>query len=132
MEALDGLTDQVLFVFVSRKLAFIANRKNLSQHIVILDWSQDGNKNEPAIVELLNDAWRAYIESQGAQISHLHYNCAMIFRFTFCLLPICMFEFVFSVFLYMYPVLIYGLCLSYLSADVYMYNKPIYFCLPSK
>lgn len=48
-----------------QKLAFIANRKNLSQHIVLLDWSRDGNKNEPAIVELLNDAWRAYIESQG-------------------------------------------------------------------
>ena len=108
MVALDGLTDQVLFVFVSRKLAFIANRKNLSQHIVILDWSQDGNKNEPAIVELLNYAWRAYIESQGEQISQLHYNCAMIFRFTCCLLHICMYEFVFSVFLCMYPVLTYG------------------------
>lgn len=48
-----------------QKLAFIANRKNLSQHIVLLDWSRDDNKNEPAIVELLNDAWRAYIEPQG-------------------------------------------------------------------
>ncbi|XP_027072146.2 nuclear pore complex protein NUP214 [Coffea arabica] len=62
-----GATGPNLFVSYldHQKLAFIANRKNLSQHIVILDWSQDGNKNEPAIVELLNDAWRAYIESQG-------------------------------------------------------------------
>ncbi|KAL3529808.1 hypothetical protein ACH5RR_009130, partial [Cinchona calisaya] len=46
------------------ELAFIANRKNLSQHVVLLGWSLDDEKNEAAIIELSNDVWCAHIESQ--------------------------------------------------------------------
>ncbi|KAI3461921.1 hypothetical protein Pfo_018584 [Paulownia fortunei] len=45
-------------------LAFIANR-NLSQHVGLFCWSRDSGKNEAAMVEILNDAWTLYIDSQG-------------------------------------------------------------------
>ncbi|KAL2540818.1 Nuclear pore complex protein [Abeliophyllum distichum] len=46
-------------------LAFIANRKNLSQHVVLLCWSLDHGKNEAAMIEILNDTWIPHIECQG-------------------------------------------------------------------
>ncbi|XP_073144106.1 nuclear pore complex protein NUP214 [Henckelia pumila] len=45
-------------------LAFIANR-NLSRQIGLLCWSLDSGKNEAAVIEILNDAWILYIDSQG-------------------------------------------------------------------
>lgn len=46
-------------------LAFIANRKNLSQHVVLFRWSLDYGKNEAALIDILNDAWIPHIECQG-------------------------------------------------------------------
>ncbi|CAI9768668.1 unnamed protein product [Fraxinus pennsylvanica] len=46
-------------------LAFIANRKNLSQHVVLFCWSLDYGKNEAALIDILNDAWIPHIECQG-------------------------------------------------------------------
>ncbi|KAK4408611.1 Nuclear pore complex protein [Sesamum angolense] len=45
-------------------LAIIANR-NLSQHVGLFCWSLDSGKNEAAVVEILNDAWNLYIDSQA-------------------------------------------------------------------
>ncbi|KAK4441074.1 Nuclear pore complex protein [Sesamum alatum] len=45
-------------------LAFIANR-NLSQHVGLFYWSADSGKNEAAVIEILNDAWNLYIDSQA-------------------------------------------------------------------
>ncbi|XP_073276104.1 nuclear pore complex protein NUP214-like isoform X1 [Primulina huaijiensis] len=45
-------------------LAFIANR-NLSRQVGLLCWSLDSRKNEAAVIEILNDAWILYIDSQG-------------------------------------------------------------------
>ncbi|KAI5667149.1 hypothetical protein M9H77_17002 [Catharanthus roseus] len=50
----------------NQELAFIANRKNFSQHVVLLGWSLEDKKNEASIIEISNDAWCAHIESQGA------------------------------------------------------------------
>ncbi|XP_020552303.1 nuclear pore complex protein NUP214 isoform X2 [Sesamum indicum] len=44
-------------------LAFIANR-NLSQHVGLFCWSLDSGKNEAAVIEILNDAWNLYIDTQ--------------------------------------------------------------------
>ncbi|KZV55059.1 hypothetical protein F511_13848 [Dorcoceras hygrometricum] len=44
-------------------LAFIANR-NLSRQVGLLCWSLDSGKNEAAVIEILNDAWILYIDSQ--------------------------------------------------------------------
>ncbi|XP_022884649.1 nuclear pore complex protein NUP214 isoform X2 [Olea europaea var. sylvestris] len=46
-------------------LAFIANRKNLSQHVVLFCWSLDHGKSEVALIDILNDAWIPHIECQG-------------------------------------------------------------------
>ncbi|KAL2557114.1 Nuclear pore complex protein [Forsythia ovata] len=46
-------------------LAFIANRKNLSQHVLLFCWSLDHGKNEAAMIEILNDTWIPHIECQG-------------------------------------------------------------------
>lgn len=45
-------------------LAFIANR-NLSRQVGLLCWSLDSGKNEAAVIEILNDAWILYVDSQG-------------------------------------------------------------------
>ncbi|KAG8371782.1 hypothetical protein BUALT_Bualt13G0124000 [Buddleja alternifolia] len=45
-------------------LAFVATR-NLSQHVGLFSWSPDSGKNEASMVEILNDAWTLYIDSQG-------------------------------------------------------------------
>ncbi|KAL0436775.1 UNVERIFIED_CONTAM: Nuclear pore complex protein [Sesamum radiatum] len=45
-------------------LAFIANR-NLSQRVGLFCWSLDSGKNEAAVIEILNDAWNLYIDSQA-------------------------------------------------------------------
>lgn len=47
-----------------QEVAFIANRKNLSQHVVLLGWSLEDKKNEASVIEISNDAWCAHIESQ--------------------------------------------------------------------
>ncbi|XP_057781176.1 nuclear pore complex protein NUP214 [Salvia miltiorrhiza] len=44
-------------------LAFVANR-NLSQKVVLFCWPEDNGKNEAAMVEILDDAWNLYIDSQ--------------------------------------------------------------------
>lgn len=54
------------FLFYYSQLAFIANRKNVDQHIVLFDWSTD-DKKEAAMIEILNDAWTPRIDCQGDQ-----------------------------------------------------------------
>ncbi|GER50707.1 nuclear pore complex protein [Striga asiatica] len=44
-------------------LAFIANR-NLSRTVGLFCWLPDEGKNKVAVVEILNDAWNLYIDSQ--------------------------------------------------------------------
>ncbi|CAA0829036.1 Nuclear pore complex protein NUP214 [Striga hermonthica] len=44
-------------------LAFIANR-NLSRTVGLFCWLPDKGKNKAAVVEILNDAWNLYIDSQ--------------------------------------------------------------------
>lgn len=46
------------------ELAFVANRNNISQHVVLLHWSSNDKKKGASVVELANDAWYAHIESQ--------------------------------------------------------------------
>ncbi|KAJ8574010.1 hypothetical protein K7X08_010521 [Anisodus acutangulus] len=46
------------------QLAFVANRKNFDQHILLLGWSVGDEKNETAIIEILNDKWSPKIEAQ--------------------------------------------------------------------
>ncbi|XP_069149411.1 nuclear pore complex protein NUP214 isoform X3 [Solanum lycopersicum] len=45
------------------QLAFVANRKNLDQHILLFGWSVGDTKNEAAIIEILNDNWSPKIEA---------------------------------------------------------------------
>ncbi|XP_049369631.1 nuclear pore complex protein NUP214 isoform X1 [Solanum verrucosum] len=45
------------------QLAFVANRKNLDQHILLFGWSIGDTKNEAAIIEILNDNWSPKIEA---------------------------------------------------------------------
>ncbi|XP_047966903.1 nuclear pore complex protein NUP214 isoform X2 [Salvia hispanica] len=45
-------------------LAFVANR-NMSQKVVLFCWPEDNGKNEAATVEILDDAWNLYIDSQA-------------------------------------------------------------------
>ncbi|KAH6765370.1 hypothetical protein C2S52_000196 [Perilla frutescens var. hirtella] len=45
-------------------LAFVANR-NLSLQVQLFCWPQDSGKNEAARVEILDDSWTLYIDSQG-------------------------------------------------------------------
>lgn len=45
-------------------LAFVANR-NLSQKVALFCWPEDSGKNEAAMVEILDDVWNLYINSQG-------------------------------------------------------------------
>lgn len=47
-------------------LAFVAS-KNLSQKVALLCWPQDCGKNEAAMVEILDDVWNLYIDSQGGR-----------------------------------------------------------------
>ncbi|XP_051142716.1 nuclear pore complex protein NUP214 [Andrographis paniculata] len=44
-------------------LAFVATR-NLSCHVGLFHWSVDNGENELSMVEILNDAWNLYIDSQ--------------------------------------------------------------------
>ncbi|CAN4124342.1 unnamed protein product [Withania somnifera] len=46
------------------QLAFVANRKNLDQHILLFGWSVGETKNETAIIEILSDNWSPKIEAQ--------------------------------------------------------------------
>nr|GME14484.1 nuclear pore complex protein NUP214 [Ipomoea batatas]GME21289.1 nuclear pore complex protein NUP214 [Ipomoea batatas] len=45
-------------------LAFVANRKNLEQHILLFGWSVGEGTNEAAMIEILNDSWSPKIEAQ--------------------------------------------------------------------
>ncbi|KAH0700926.1 hypothetical protein KY284_015141 [Solanum tuberosum] len=45
------------------QLAFVANRKNMDQHILLFGWSVGDTKNEAAIIEILNDNWSPKIEA---------------------------------------------------------------------
>ncbi|KAL1565696.1 nuclear pore complex protein NUP214-like isoform X2 [Salvia divinorum] len=46
------------------RLAFVANR-NMSQKVMLFCWPEDNGKNEAATVEILDDAWNLYIDSQA-------------------------------------------------------------------
>ncbi|MCD7449766.1 hypothetical protein HAX54_001335, partial [Datura stramonium] len=48
------------------QLAFVANRKNLDQHILLFGWSVGDAKNEAALIEILNDNWSPKIEAQDS------------------------------------------------------------------
>ncbi|PHT54940.1 hypothetical protein CQW23_03426 [Capsicum baccatum] len=48
------------------QLAFVANRKNLDQHILLFGWSVGDTTNEAAIIEILNDSWSPKIEAQDS------------------------------------------------------------------
>nr|XP_018631093.1 nuclear pore complex protein NUP214 isoform X4 [Nicotiana tomentosiformis] len=48
------------------QLAFVANRKNLDQHILLFGWSVGDEKNEAATIEILNDNWSPKIEAQDS------------------------------------------------------------------
>ncbi|XP_055818482.1 nuclear pore complex protein NUP214 isoform X2 [Solanum dulcamara] len=48
------------------QLAFVANRRNLDQHILLFGWSVGDAKNEAAIIEILNDNWSPKIEAQDS------------------------------------------------------------------
>lgn len=54
-----------MFICGNSELAFLANRKNMDQHIVLLGWSKDDNK-EAVMIEILNDAWVPRIDFQGS------------------------------------------------------------------
>ncbi|KAL7614428.1 hypothetical protein Lser_V15G07327 [Lactuca serriola] len=45
------------------EIAFVANRKNTDQHIVLFGWSSDKN-NEAEMIEITNDAWIPTINLQ--------------------------------------------------------------------
>lgn len=53
------------WLFNYSQLAFVANRKNLDQHILLFGWSVGDTKNEAAIIEILNDNWSPKIEAHG-------------------------------------------------------------------
>ncbi|CAH9051123.1 unnamed protein product [Cuscuta europaea] len=42
---------------VNHGIAFVANRKNLDQHILLLGWSIGDGTNETAMIEMLDDKW---------------------------------------------------------------------------
>ncbi|KAL4561022.1 hypothetical protein LXL04_033182 [Taraxacum kok-saghyz] len=46
------------------KVAFVANRKNIDQHIVLFAWSSDNNNNKAEMIEIMNDAWMPTINLQ--------------------------------------------------------------------
>ncbi|XP_059281673.1 nuclear pore complex protein NUP214 isoform X2 [Lycium ferocissimum] len=48
------------------QLAFVANRKNFDQHILLFGWSVGDEKNETAIIDILNDNWSPKIEAQDS------------------------------------------------------------------
>ncbi|OIT39707.1 nuclear pore complex protein nup214 [Nicotiana attenuata] len=52
--------------FDVKRLAFVANRKNLDQHILLFGWSVGDEKNEAATIEILNDNWSPKIEAQDS------------------------------------------------------------------
>lgn len=65
-EVIPGASGPNLFLSYldHQDVAFIANRKNLAQHVVLLGWSLEDKKNRASIIEISNDAWCAHIESQ--------------------------------------------------------------------
>lgn len=54
----------IAVIFCCSGLAFVANR-NLSPQVALFCW-QANEKNEAAMVEILNDAWTLSIDFQGA------------------------------------------------------------------
>ncbi|KAG9136244.1 hypothetical protein Leryth_003840 [Lithospermum erythrorhizon] len=55
----------LLQYFDSQQLAFVANRKNLTQHVILFGWGLSGKMNDAAAIEILNDSWNPPIEPQG-------------------------------------------------------------------
>ncbi|GAA0148059.1 hypothetical protein LIER_07604 [Lithospermum erythrorhizon] len=55
----------LLQYFDSQQLAFVANRKNLTQHVILFGWGLSGKMNDAAAIEILNDSWNPRIEPQG-------------------------------------------------------------------
>lgn len=58
-------TNPVIFGIVHRELAFVANKRNTIQHIVLFSWSSD-NENGVTIADIeADDSWLPTIYLQG-------------------------------------------------------------------
>ena len=56
------------FIFFARELAFVANRKNTDEHVVLLAWSGD-DVERPTCLEFEQEKFIPRIDLQGIDIT---------------------------------------------------------------
>lgn len=62
---------KLISILFFSKLAFVANRKNTDQHIVLLGWSFGDEKNDVAVIDIDRDKWLPRIELQGEVLIYI-------------------------------------------------------------